>query len=448
MNARRRILRWVIPVIAVAVMGVGVVQPWQTTRAGAQDINSQASQTQATATSPTPTMTVIQTDVTGEGIGATGSVRSSQTTNLSWQASGKVAQVLVQKGDQVQKGRILAQLDTSSDPSWAATQSQLLSAQETLANLQEVAETQASAKLALLKAQAAVTDDQANLAALSSLPSQAAIDAWKAVYIKDQEKVTQAQENYDYWVAYEYLPHCAATSGPGGNPGGGAPGGGGNAGGNATCRTLNDEDLKIQQASALSALSSAQQTEENDLAQLTYLENYQPDPSLLADAQTKLALAQQQLIVVQANFTTAMAEPDPAAIALAQANIATIQATLDKQYLRAPFTGTITDLPVEVGDEVSGGTYALRIDNLSSLYINLTISEIDINQVKVGQTVQIQFDAIPDQPYSGTITNIDPVGNVFGGVATFSVSAVINNADTKIKPGMNALAYILNGGES
>ena len=225
MNAKRRILKWlmlfqpwwIVPVIIVAIMVGGVA------RAKAATTQAQASSTVL----PTPTASSTQVDTTTTSIGTTGTVRSGQSIKLSWQATGKVAQVLVKKGDLVQKNQILAQLDPTSNLNWVSAQANLLSAQETLANLQDVAESQASAKLALIEAQAAVKDDQTSLDALSRLPSQAAIDAWKAVYLKDQANVSSAQENYDYWIAYEYLPHCAASSGSGGGSGGGSPGGGG-----------------------------------------------------------------------------------------------------------------------------------------------------------------------------------------------------------------------------
>jgi HlyD family secretion protein len=339
----------------------------------------------------------------------------------------------VKKGDQVQKGQLLAQLDPASNLAWASAQANLLAAQQTLADLQDVAVAQASAKLALVKAQNAVITDQQALDALNTPPSQAAIDAWKVVYIKDQTRVTQAQENYDYWVAYEFWPHCEGTVGPGGPPGGGAGGSGA-----IKCRTLNDADLAIQQASAKSVLSSATQTEETDLAYLTYLQNYQPDAGLLSTAETNLAVAKEQLVIAQANEAAAKNSPDPAKIAEAQANITSIQDTLDQQYLRAPLAGVITDLGIKAGDLVTGGGYALRIDNLSALYIDLQVSEIDINQVRVGQSVELIFDAVPDKQYTATVTTIDPIGTASGGVANFNVTAVLTGADSSIRPGMTA----------
>ena len=283
-----------------------------------------------------------------------------------------------------------------------------------------------------MTAQNTVASDQQALAALNIPPSQAAIDGWTAFYLADQARVTQAQTNNDTWVAYEYLPHCPAFSQGSPPP-------------TYACRSLSDSDLAIQQANAKSALSSALQKESRDLAYLTYLQNYQPDPDLLSQAQTNLAIAQQRLVIAQVNEAAAQNSPDPAQIATAQANIASIQATLDKQYLRAPFAGVVTDLAVKAGDLVTGGTYALRIDNQSAMYVDLQVSEIDINRVQVGQSVTLQFDGVPKKTYAATVSSITPIGAVSGGVANFTVTALVAGIDASLKMGMTAGATIVVG---
>ena len=133
-----------------------------------------------------------------------GTLRTAQNISLTWQTSGTVAKVLVKKGDAVQKGQLLAQLDPASNIGFATAQADLLAAQQALANLQNVAVAQASAKVALVKAQNTVASDQQALDALNTPPSEAAIAGWTAFYLADQASVTQAQTHYDYWIAYEF----------------------------------------------------------------------------------------------------------------------------------------------------------------------------------------------------------------------------------------------------
>ena len=414
--------------VVVAVAAAGLVG--QTT--------SSAQAPAATAAPVTPAATTVATVSGANDVLAVGTLRTGHNISLTWQTSGTVAQVLVKKGDTVEKGQLLAQIDPASNIAFAAAEANLLAAQQTLAKLQNVAVTQASAQLALVKAQNAVASDQQSLDALNTPPSTAAIEGWTAFYLADQASVTQAQTNYDYWIAYEFLPHCEATTGQGGPPGGGGAGGS-----TAKCRTLSDADLAIQQANAKSALSTATVKEQSDLAYLTYLQNYQPDAGLLATAQTNLAIAQQQLVIAQANADAAQKSPTPGQLAVAQANITSILAQLDQQYLRAPYAGVVTDLGVKAGDLVKGGKYALRIDNMTPLYIDIQVSEIDINRVRVGQTVQLEFDGVPTKQYAATVSSINPIGTVSGGVANFTVTAALTDGDASIRPGMTASATIV-----
>ena len=418
---------WIIPIVMAALVVAGL---------SGQTISSAQAPT-FSAPAATAASALTQADALASDISAVCTLRTGQSISLTWQTSGTVAQVLVKKGDTVQKGQLLAKLDPASNITFAAAEANLLAAQQTLANLQNVAVAQASARLALVKAQNAVASDQQALDALNTPPSEAAIAGWTAFYLADQASVTRAQTNYDYWIAYEFLPHCAASTGQGGPPGGS---GGGRA---SNCRTLSDADLAIQQANARSALSAANAKQQSDLAYLTYLQNYHPDAGLLATAQTNLAIAQQQLVIAQANYDAALNSPTPAQLAAAQAAITSIQATLDQQYLRAPYAGTVTDLGVQAGDRVNGKVYAMRIDNLSQLYMDLQVSEMDINQVQVGQSVDLIFDAVPDKTYTATVTLINPISTASNGVANFTVTAALTDADSSIRPGMTAGATIV-----
>ena len=62
------------------------------------------------------------------------------------------------------------------------------------------------------------------------------------------------------------------------------------------------------------------------------------------------------------------------------------------------------------GYEVSAGATAFRIgDNLNGLLVDVKLSEVDINSVKIGQPVTFTFDAILGQEYNGEV-----VGGVSG----------------------------------
>ena len=95
------------------------------------------------------------------------------------------------------------------------------------------------------------------------------------------------------------------------------------------------------------------------------------------------------------------------------------------------------------GDQVNPGMFAFRIDDLSKLLVDVEVSEVDINQVKVGQEVVMTFDAILAKEYHGKVTEVSPVGNETQGVVSFKVTLELLDADKDIKPGMTSAVNIV-----
>jgi HlyD family secretion protein len=395
MQKKRKSFWWIIPIAVVAALA-GTVFYFR-----AHPVQAKAPTIDLTKL--TTTNVVVGTISTG--ISATGTVRTNQSASLAWGISGQVAKVMVAKGDQVKAGQILAQLDPSSSPSLITAQANLATAQQSLANLQNVAVSQANAQIALINAQTAVTNAQTALNNLEVVPTQSQIDAANATYLADQQTVSKLQTTFNEYAS----------------------------------RPVTD----VTRAQALSALDAAIATKNADEANLAYLQSYKPDANTLAQDQANLALAQAQLAVAQSNYDAVKNGPDPVQVASAQANINSIQATLNQQDITAPFSGSITDLAVKAGDQVSSGTYALQIDDTSALYVDLQVSEVDINSVTVGQQVDLTYDAIPNKQYTGSVTDIGSVGTVSGGVANFMVTAKLTDVDSSIKPGMTATANII-----
>jgi HlyD family secretion protein len=394
-RSKRRYFWWIIPLVLVGAAAGALF--WFR----AHPVQTQA----ATIDLSTLTTTKVVTGSVSNGISATGTLRTNQNATLSWSVSGKVAQVNVKKGDQVTANQILALVDPASSTSLVSAQANLATAQQNLTDLQDVSVSQANAKITLINAQTSVDDAQTTLDNLMVVPTQAQIDSAYATYLADQQTVERLQAAYD------------KVSG------------------------LADTDLR--KAQALSALESAKQTRDQAGSTYDYLKNYMPDAASVAQAQANLELAQAQLVVAQADYDAVKNGPDATKIAAAQANISQIQATLDQQYIRAPFAGTITTVNVNAGDLVSNGTSAFRIDDTSALYIDLQVSEVDINSVQADQVVDLTLDAVADKQYEAKVTDIGSVGTVNGGVANFVVTAVLTDADAAIRPGMTATASII-----
>lgn len=111
--------------------------------------------------------------------------------------------------------------------------------------------------------------------------------------------------------------------------------------------------------------------------------------------------------------------------------------------LTAPFAGSITAIDVLAGDQISPGTPAFRIDDLSRLLVDVEVSEVDINRVALGQSVTLNFDAVLDQVYSGVVVEMGLIGVAMQGVVSFPVIVEVIDADEAIKPGMTAAVYVI-----
>ncbi|MGR3219153.1 MAG: efflux RND transporter periplasmic adaptor subunit [Candidatus Anammoxibacter sp.] len=117
---------------------------------------------------------------------------------------------------------------------------------------------------------------------------------------------------------------------------------------------------------------------------------------------------------------------------------------LSETVVNAPITGIILQKYVEKGQiivsgvsTISGGTQIVDIADMSSVYIEAGIDEIDIGKVHVGQTATVRADAYPRLKYSGKIVRIAPEAKIEQNVTLFNVIVEVANTDGKLKSGMN-----------
>jgi HlyD family secretion protein len=156
-----------------------------------------------------------------------------------------------------------------------------------------------------------------------------------------------------------------------------------------------------------------------------------------------IALLEAQLADALREWERLKDGPTPEDVAVAQARVAAAQATLDHASLVAPFNGTITEVNTKRDDRVNPGTPAFRLDDLSHLWVDVEVSEIDINRVEVGQPILLTFDAILGKEYHGQVVGISPVGDQVFGVVNFKVTVELSDADAYVRPGMTAAVEII-----
>jgi HlyD family secretion protein len=164
---------------------------------------------------------------------------------------------------------------------------------------------------------------------------------------------------------------------------------------------------------------------------------------VIEQADRDLALAESRLEDARREYERLLKGDASAEIVAAQARVDAAQATLNQAYLIAPFNGTITQTSSLIGDQVNVGTTGFRIDDLSSLLVDVQVSEVDINSVEVGQKATLIFDAILNQTYEGTVVQVGQAGSTVQGVVSFTVTVELTNADELVKPGMTAAVNVI-----
>lgn len=115
---------------------------------------------------------------------------------------------------------------------------------------------------------------------------------------------------------------------------------------------------------------------------------------------------------------------------------------LNDYIIRAPFDGVIAKVPVKKLDSVgSGATIATLVTKQKLAEISL--NEVDVSKIKVGQKATLTFDAVSDLSITGQVTEIDTVGTVTQGVVNYSVKINFDTQDDRVKSGMTVSVAII-----
>ncbi len=128
----------------------------------------------------------------------------------------------------------------------------------------------------------------------------------------------------------------------------------------------------------------------------------------------------------------------------AENSLASAEETLAQYTITSPFNGTVATVTGHVGDQVSSA------DTLGTVITNdevatLSLNEVDVSKVQVGQKATLTFDAIDSLSLAGTVATVDPVGTVSSGVVSYAVTIDLDTQDDRVKSGMTVTAAIQTG---
>jgi len=358
-------------------------------------------------------------------VSASGKLLPVRWANLAFQSGGRVVQVKVQSGDQVEAGQVLVRLDdTDAKLALAQANAASKSAQAQLAQIRaspRPAEV-VSAEQGVRQAAAAVDGAAAQLAQLRAGAREADIAAAQAEVARSAAQLKQAQDAYDGVVAGRAAAKEYGIQ----------AGGLGQA----------EEQMRVQLASVRAAYEAAQK-------RLAQLQAGPTKPELdaaqanLASAQAQRDRAQAQLDLLKAGATSEQIAVAEASVAQAQVNVEQAQAALDKTQLTAPFAGTVGSVMVREGEILVPGQSVLTVGDLTGLRVETTdLSEVDVARVTLGAPVNVTFDAVKGKTFAGKVARIAPMSSQGQGGVNYTVIVEMDQLDPALRWGMTAFTDI------
>jgi membrane fusion protein (multidrug efflux system) len=165
----------------------------------------------------------------------------------------------------------------------------------------------------------------------------------------------------------------------------------------------------------------------------------------VADAEARHELAKSNLarantLSKTGNVTERARDEAVAAFGTASAALELARVRLSKHVITAPFTGVVGLRRVSAGAYVAIGAPIVNLEKIDELKVDFKIPEIYLARVRIGQTIDVTVDALPDRSFTGRIYAIDPMVDVNG--RALQIRARIANPDRLLRPGLFARIVI------
>lgn len=153
-------------------------------------------------------------------------------------------------------------------------------------------------------------------------------------------------------------------------------------------------------------------------------------------AENSLALAEKQLYASQISYRNVMENSG-------------------KRKVTAPISGTVNEINVKNGDDLgksssstTSASSPIIIGDLDTLKASVSVNEVDIPNISLGQKVSLEFDAIDSLTATGEVEKIDSLGVESSGVVTYTVTIKFDSLDSRILPKMSVTASIISESKS
>lgn len=168
-----------------------------------------------------------------------------------------------------------------------------------------------------------------------------------------------------------------------------------------------------------------------------------------AERQLAQALNSYSLSEAQANSDMREAEQD---VTEQEEYVQDLIVVLSQFEVTAPADGMVIYKKDRQGSKITIGSsispyqnVVATLPDMSQLQSKTYVNEVDINKVKVGQTVEIVIDAFPDKTYTGKVTSVANIGEQLpnADAKVFEVIVRVDQSDAILKPGMTTSNKIM-----
>ena len=347
--------------------------------------------------------------VTGDSnVSVEGKLVPVQHVQLSFNLPGVISEVLIEEGQEIEQGQVIARLDQRPRlaSAVAAAEVEVINAQQALKDLQETSDVNtAAAQQKVAAARDAVRYAERYLNNLNAGSRGTDVDKAQANVVLLKDRLDTAREDYK---PYE----------------------------------KKDED-NITRAAYLSRLADAQRKYDDAVL---LLNNLQGNPSDIdwAIAEANLSLAQAQLALAEDEYQDVVDGPDPdalqaaeARLKAAEAGLVAAQATLADSELVAPFTGTLVRLDLKQGEQAIPGKLAAVLANLSGWVVETDdLNEMEVPGIYDGQSATVVPDALQELKLDGRVTSISQLYEEKLGDVTFTTRIALDESDPRLRWGM------------
>jgi multidrug efflux pump subunit AcrA (membrane-fusion protein) len=338
-----------------------------------------------------------------EAVIAEGHLVPNDDLTLSFTVRGKVAEILVEKGDMVHEGDVLVRLADreQAEAALAAAQLELITAQQAYDDLLRTEGLGRSESWqAYMDAQVVRGKAEKKWEDLNVDNIEDTIEDRQADVNDRKEDLEDAQDDYD---KYKDLDEDNSK------------------------RKNAKDDLEDAQDDYNQAVRDLEkETRRRDTVRAAL------DEALAAEAEAKH------------KYELTLNGPDAEQLALlearlnnAKAQVASAENNLANYALKAPFDGEVMDLNISVNEMVGPETWAVIIADTSQWYIDTSdLTELEVVDVAVGQKASITADALPGVEMSGVVKEISQSYKSQSGDILYTVRIKVNDVDPRMRWGM------------